>query len=260
VRVVTPETHWEALNARIPPFNNVLARRAVNYAVDRRRMDATNSLTSGPTCQLLPPNFSAYVAYCPYTRPGPRLYNGPDLATAQRLVDASGTRGMHVTLYGIVGIVGTAAYRRYLAAVLRTLHYRVTVLARPLNLQNWDYAYDSRSRLQVPGATGWAADWPSPGNFYDVFSCATFKPANGKDFNMSEFCDPALDRLAASAQNLSTLDPGASRRAWTQLDHRLTDAAPFIHASQVWFISSRVKNFAADPATSSTLMSQTWVH
>ena len=42
------------------------------------------------TCQILPPNVPGYVRSCPY--------GAPDLGTARRLVAASGTRGMLVTV------------------------------------------------------------------------------------------------------------------------------------------------------------------
>jgi peptide/nickel transport system substrate-binding protein len=41
------------LNTRVPPFDDVRARLAVNYALDR-------------TCQILPPNYPSYRRACLY--------------------------------------------------------------------------------------------------------------------------------------------------------------------------------------------------
>lgn len=45
------------LNTRIPPFNSLAARMALNYAIDRNAVIALNGgpLTAQPTCQILPP-------------------------------------------------------------------------------------------------------------------------------------------------------------------------------------------------------------
>ena len=57
------------LNTRVPPFNRLDARKAINLAVDRAA--ATNAWggpnVAEPTCQILPPNFPGYRPYCPYT-------------------------------------------------------------------------------------------------------------------------------------------------------------------------------------------------
>src|SRR5439155_14247596 len=60
---------YMALNTKTPPFNNLQARQAINYAFDRGAAVklAGGSSLAVPTCQVLPPNFPGYVQYCPYT-------------------------------------------------------------------------------------------------------------------------------------------------------------------------------------------------
>jgi len=90
------------LNTRVPPFNKLAVRRAINYAIDRNRVIALNGgpLTAQSTCQILPPTMPGYHPYCPYTiQPGPTgAWTAPNLALAKRLVRASGTRGDRVTV------------------------------------------------------------------------------------------------------------------------------------------------------------------
>ena len=69
-----------ALNTRTPPFNNLKARQAINYAADRNayvKIGGGPSLAV-PTCQILPPNFPGYKPYCPYTA-GSTTPSGPGL-------------------------------------------------------------------------------------------------------------------------------------------------------------------------------------
>ena len=77
-------TYFIALNTRVAPFDDVRARRALNFAVDRRRL---LDLTLGPglgqvTCQVLPPDFDGYRRYCPYTAEpsASGAWTAPDLA------------------------------------------------------------------------------------------------------------------------------------------------------------------------------------
>jgi len=83
------------MNTNLPPFNNVKARRALSYAVDR---NATIKIFGGPnlaspSCQVLPPGFPGHKDYCPYTKNPGTHWSAPDMAKAKALVKASGTAG-----------------------------------------------------------------------------------------------------------------------------------------------------------------------
>src|SRR4029079_10124810 len=85
-------TYYFAFNTRIPPFDNVQARQAVNYATDRNALVKTygGRKLATPPCQVLPPNFPGYKPYCPYTaNPGSGRWTAPDMAKAKQLVKAS---------------------------------------------------------------------------------------------------------------------------------------------------------------------------
>ena len=87
-------------------------------------------LTAQPTCQILPPTLPGYRPYCPYTiQPGSeRTWTGPNLALAQRLVRASGTRGDEVTLAtATTAPFPSPATARYVVTVLDQLGYRASL-------------------------------------------------------------------------------------------------------------------------------------
>ena len=257
------DVDFEAFNTRRPPFDNVLARRAVNYAVDRQHVIdiLTGADFATVTCQMLPRNFPSYVPYCPYTRPGPAYYNGPDLSKAQALVTESGTRGMPVVVYDTVSEPASRIHIDYFASVLRELGYRVTVQAPALSPASYDYPYDSRNRVQLLVWMAGYADFPSPANFYQpLLSCAAFKPATSDNFNLTEFCDPTIDHMAAQAATLARTDPGEARREWTDVDHAVTDAAPWVplcDSAQVDFVSTKVGNYQSNAA--GPVFDQIWI-
>src|SRR2546423_1041123 len=61
--------YYYAFGVNTPPFNNLKARQAVNFATDR---NALVKIYGGPKLpvppsQILPPNFPAYKPYCPDT-------------------------------------------------------------------------------------------------------------------------------------------------------------------------------------------------
>jgi YVTN family beta-propeller protein len=250
---LAPETDYVNLNTRVAPFDNVLARRALNYAVDRRKLVELSGgrQLADPTCQLLPPNFPGHQPYCPYTRDAPEgSYGGADLDTARRLVAESGTSGMHVTVHGFA-VPAFHAISAYIVGVLRQLGYRVGLHEIP-DPQAWLFLSDSRNHVQVASYFGWTADYPSAANFYfSLFSCASFVPNNGQaNANVSEYCNPSLDRNAAAALADERTDPVRARRGWIAVDHALTLDAPLIATVNkrfATFVSARVHNYQSNP-------------
>jgi YVTN family beta-propeller protein len=246
---VEPETDYVHLNTRVAPFDSVLARRAVNYAVDRRKLvDLSGGpKLADPTCQLLPPNFPGYRPDCRYTpKSTDGSYAGPDLDTARRLVDASGTHGMHITVHGFSD-PATHAISTYIASVLGQLGYRVSLHEIP-GPQAWLFFSDSRNQVQVASNFGWTADYPSAANFYfTLFSCAAFVPKNGQaNSNISEYCNPNLDRSASKALADERTDPVQARREWVTIAHTLTLDAPLVatvNKKFTTFVSAQVGNY-----------------
>jgi YVTN family beta-propeller protein len=250
------------LNTRVPPFNRLDVRRAVNFAVDRAA--ATNAWggpsLAEPTCQTLPPNFPGYRPYCPYTAGSTKhgKWSAPDLATARALVARSGTRGMKVTIWAWNQATG---FNRVAVKVLHSLGYRVAV--KPVRGDTyWGRVGDSRNRAQI-GFYGAAASYPSPATFLvGLFSCAAFLPGSFDNNNVSEFCDPSIDRQMRKAEAEQQSDPAGARALWQRVDREVTDAAlwvPLIATKDVNFLSKRVGNYQFSPDGMGLLIDQLWV-
>jgi peptide/nickel transport system substrate-binding protein len=258
------------LNNRVPPFDRVDVRRALNYAADRDELIRRflGPLQLQPSCQILPPNFPGYRPYCPYTRnPSPRAsgtWTGPDVDRAKRLIASSGTRGTKVTVWGFrdPSIGDDVRIARYFASLLRRLGYQTSVKIVSTGLGDYfDLVHDSRNRAQI-GSYGWIADYPAPSAFINsLLSCESFVPASSKQSNPAEFCNPKIDGRIKQALELQVTDQAAANVRWAELDRALTDQAPLLSmsaAKAVGFVSKRVGNYQYNPQFG-VLIDQVWV-
>jgi YVTN family beta-propeller protein len=270
LRVATiPGTIYMFLNTRVPPFDRLAVRKALNYAVDR---DAVIQLGFGPrylqpTCQILPPNFPGYRPYCPYTRNATKsgTWTAPDLDKARRLVAGSHTRGMKITVWAFrdVSHSGFAVRMgRYFVSLLNQLGYRAS--EKVLSSDGGRYfaaIADSRNRAQI-GFAAWASDYPAASAFISVlFPCNTFRPASAGQSNLAEFCDRGIDAKVKHALALQANDPAAAGPLWADTDHSIVDKAPWVptHTSKwISLVSKRVGNYQYNPQWS-VLLDQLWV-
>ena len=251
-------TFFLFVNSSVPPFDNVLARRAVNFAVDRNKLVelAGGPLTADPSCQVIPPGFPGYHSYCPYTvNPGDGAYHGPDLATARRLVAESLTAGASVTVTDLVGDLNPP-FDDYVAQVLTDLGYDVTIERLPRTGTNQKHFDDPAGGVQV-GSGGWLPDYPRPSTYYDpLFRC----PAKSQEYAFG-YCDPETDRAADAALALQATDPGRANRAWAAVQQRVVDGAPAVFGvttRDVWYTSARIGNYQ-QAEIYGPLFSQIWI-
>jgi peptide/nickel transport system substrate-binding protein len=248
-------TRYLFLNTRVPPFNELDVRQAVNYAVDRREAVELEggSRTSRPTCQFLPPNYPGYERYCPYTaHPGRgRPWKAPDLRTARRLIARSHTRGMRVDVWG----PDPFAHGRFAVRLLDRLGFRAHLRLLPVT-SYWQYISDPRNRAQI-GLVVWDSDFPAPSDFLQqLFACHS--PSN---VNWSHFCDPQADRLMDRALRLQSTDPTAAQALWARAEQRIVGQAaalPLDNPKQVDVVSRRVGDYQYSPQWG-VLLDQLWV-
>jgi len=257
-----PETSWLAFNVTRPPFDNVLARRAVNLAIDRA---AVARLFGGPglsvpTCQVLPPHFPGHQDYCPWTRrPDDGRWHGPDIARARTLVRASGTAGATIDLISRQNDPGGVAAGQ-LASALRSIGYRLRVIRVIANDAQW---HQRVARGQWDIARGdWTADYPSPSQFLDYFlSCGNYHPGDPASTNGGGFCNPRFDRLVTQAETLQPTDPAAAQDIWARADHLAVSQAawvPLANTGSADLLSRRAGHFTLD-ANSNPQIDQLWI-
>lgn len=247
VHVNTLTADWYAVfNTRLAPFNNLKARQAFNWAVNRT---ATVKLFGGPelgvpACTILPPGFPGYTPFCFYTKPAGSTWKGPDLSLAKKLVQESGTAGMKVAL---VAQNDTVDYNegQYLVSVLNAIGYKATLKPLSQNIQ-FTYIQNTNNHVQI-SLSQWYQDYPQASDFLQVLlSCANFHPGSDSSINIAGYCNPALDAQMNKATAMQTSDPTAANKMWGQIDQEMMKQAvwaPLFHPKLIDFVSARVKHY-----------------
>jgi ABC-type transport system substrate-binding protein/DNA-binding SARP family transcriptional activator len=258
-----PNTSFLTFNVRRAPFDNVLARRAVNLALDRAAVadGLSGPGLSTPTCQVLPPHFPGHRAYCPWTRtPYDGRWHGPDITRARALIRASGTAGATVNFISPSNDPIAAATARALVSALRSIGYRPRVASG--DAQFYRRLANPHGQWNISDGD-LIADSPSPGEFLDFFlNCANYHPEDpARTTNGGGFCNAQFDRLIRQAEGIQLTNPAAAQDIWARADHLAVDQAawvPLVNTASAELLSPRAGHLTLD-ANSLPQIDQLWV-
>jgi peptide/nickel transport system substrate-binding protein len=242
--------YYLPMNTNIPPFNNEKARQAVSYAIDRK---ATVKLFGGPklaapACQILPPGFPGYEAYCPFTKNPGAKWSAPDMAKAKQLVKDSGTAGQKVTIV-VEDLAPNKAIGVYLQSMLKQLGYVADVKVMSTNIQ-FTYIQNTKNKVQI-SLSEWYQDYPAASDFlYVLLSCDGFHAGSDASANTAGFCNKDIDAQMKLAMTTAITDPKKANEIWAAVDKASVDQAPWVvmfNPKHVDFVSKRVGNFMFNP-------------
>jgi peptide/nickel transport system substrate-binding protein len=243
--------YYYAFGVNTPPFNNLKARQAVNFAVDR---NALVKIYGGPnlavpTCQILPPNFPGYKPYCPYTKnPGSGKWTAPDLAKAKQLVAASGTKGAAVKVNTDTTDVNKAT-GLYFVDLLNSIGYKAQLQALAPDIQ-YPYCQNSKNKIQFCYSS-WYQDYPAASDFLDILlGCNSIHPNSDSSPNIAQFCSKPIQAKMDQAAVQAVTDSTTSNETWASVDKAVTDQAPWVsmyNPKLIDFLSKRVKGYQFSP-------------
>jgi peptide/nickel transport system substrate-binding protein len=157
LKLYTPaNTYYFFMNTRVPPFDKLEVRQAVNYAVNR---DAVVRLYGGlatETENVLPPTYPQYEKISMYPN---------DLEKAKQLVQDAGVAGMAVTVYASSRET-SQKQGEYGTDVLNQMGFKATLKVLDPSVY-FTTIGNQRTKAQF-GVANWFQDYPHPLNWFDV--------------------------------------------------------------------------------------------
>jgi peptide/nickel transport system substrate-binding protein len=225
-----------AMSTRVAPFGDVHCRRAVQYAADKRAMQAAygGPLTGDIASTILPPTLEGREEFDLYPTGGQG-----DPAAARKELAAAGLPGGFGTRIAAREDRG----KEFAAALaLSASLARVGIEAEVVPFQSGDYF---EKYAGVPQYLhdhgigivmfGWGADFPDGFGFlHQIVHGSAIKAVGNHNFgelNLAEVND-LLDRAARTA------DPALRARSWGRIDRLVMENAslcPYLHAKSLLF-------------------------
>ncbi|HEY1565002.1 MAG TPA: ABC transporter substrate-binding protein [Gaiellaceae bacterium] len=237
----TPSTYYFFMNWRLPPFSNVKARQAVNYAVDRQQLVNLRGGLGVPTSNFLPPSYPQYKKITP----DPYPYN---LNKAKQLVQQSGMAGQKVTVYTISDVAVDLSTGEYLQGQLNKIGFKATL--KPLAGANYFTVVGNQSTKAQIGFTDWFEDYPYPSDWFNILQ-------NGENITQVHNNNYGNVDVKAINQQIDALDHLPPSQAlssdtnakWAAIDKTLmvkyASTVPYLNGILTSFFSSKM-NVACD--------------
>jgi len=227
---------YMAMNNARAPFDNVNARKAVEYAIDRpAQVRLLGAFAGKRTSQMLVPGIPGYRPFSAYP------LKGADVAKAKQI---GGSAITGAPTLNVIHTTSTAATNRAQVAEfnLKQVGFKTNDVPTP--------ATNYYQVIQTKGTTynfvtngGWCADYFDPFDYLNVlFDGRKIQAANNN--NYAYFNNPSFDKGLDHAASLS----GAARAAaYAKLDQDLmlkyAPVVPYLISTNRYFVSSRTKNW-----------------
>jgi peptide/nickel transport system substrate-binding protein len=229
LRIFTPPNlMYFFMNTRVPPFNRLKVRRAVNYAISRRWLKHLAGGLAHTTENILPRSYASFRGHDLYRH---------DLRKAIRLVRQSGYRGKRVFVWNH-DVATDRPFTKYLVSVLKRIGFNASEKVVTAG-SYWTTIGDQKTRAQI-GFADWVQDFPHPLDWFDLLDGRTITPTRNSNYANFDaaWANRDIETLTDEPQLTRKVD-----RGWATLDRkimRFAPWAPFLNQEQTDFFSGRV--------------------
>ncbi len=224
-------THYFFMNTLIRPFDDIRVRRAVNFALDRKRLAAIFGKLGAAGENILPPAYPSSREHLLYPY---------DLGRAKALVRQAGRVGAQVTVYVPAAMPQARAAADYLKQQLAAIGMRPRPLRILPSSLYWPKIGERKTRAQI-GYAYWIQRSPHPLGWFEPLLGA--EETNGlADANYSFAQIGSLISAIDDLKREPLLTDEVSDR-WAALDRTAMQSAPiapFAHVRTAEALSPRL--------------------
>lgn len=208
-------TIYIAINTTVKPFDNVLVRQALNYAIDKQHIIQLLNGRGTVANQVLPPLMPGYdKSYTGYD------YNPEKAKTL--LTQAGFDKGFETSIECISVDPQPKLCESFQADLAKVgIKLDINTLAAPNVI---DDAGNGKPPLTWSGGLGWIQDYPDPDDFYGpILGCGS-NTSGG--WNWPRYCNQALDDQSKTL--LAMTDRTARLAAYAPFFQKLMDQALWV--------------------------------
>jgi peptide/nickel transport system substrate-binding protein len=212
LKIYTPaNTYYFFMNTRMPPFDKLEVRQAVNYAIDRNALVRLYGGLATPTENILPPTYPQYKKHTLYPL---------DVAKAKQLIKDAGVAGTELEVWGSNRETSKKPVE-YLTDVLNKIGFK----AKPKIIDAavyWTTIGNQKTNALI-GFADWFQDYPHPLDWFDVLLNGT-RITDTHNNNYSNFDNSAINNKIAELKQKVELNDTINAQ-WAALDRQVMQQA-----------------------------------
>ncbi len=232
------QTSYVTMNVRIPPFDNVLVRKAVNMAINKDRIVRLINNRAVPATQPLPPNMPGHD-------PSYEGYPYDPTKAKELLAEAGFPDGFDTELWNM----NTDPNPRIAQAIQQDLAL-IGIKAKLHSVASAVVIAAGGEETQAPllwsGGMAWISDYPDPSGFYwSILGCGGAVPGG---WNWAWYCNEEVEAKAAKADAMA--DPAMKEERvdlWRSIYLEIMEDAPWVPVMHSRYFTMRSARMGGDP-------------
>jgi peptide/nickel transport system substrate-binding protein len=194
------------LNQRIPPFNNILAREAAGWAIDRNALARLSGGVTVPNCHFLPVGIAGHTN-------APCEFPHQDVAKAKALLQQAHLVGAPISVYG-QNRSPQKEELEYYANALNNVGFKVSLKLLDPAIY-WSTIGNAKTKPNT-GFAGQFLDFPNPSDFFILQDARSIHAVNSNNFGNVD--DPHIQATLNKLEKVPATNVQSVAKQWAALD------------------------------------------